>query len=335
MSEPTSSRTAGPDLADFGLEADEFRRDLLAGLRARPRSVPPKYLYDRAGSLIFDRICEVPEYYPTRTEALIMRSCAAEIAARIGPRAVVVEPGAGNGDKGAALLELLEEPVAFLPVEISKEHLVEAADRLHRAFPAVEVLPVCADFFGEYRLPETSSACARVAVYFPGSTIGNMPRGDRHALLTSFAEHCRAGEAGSQRDGGLLIGFDLVKDEASLVAAYDDAAGVTAEFGLNLLARANRELSADFDLAGFRHEAVWDEAESRVELRLVSRAAQTVSVGDESFSFAEGDVIVTEHSHKFTPEGFAREASAAGLEAVQVWTDDRGWFAVGWFEPAG
>ena len=316
------------ELADYGLEIEHFRDDLLAGLANEQKEIPCKYLYDAEGSKIFDRICELRDYYPTRTETRIKRSCADEIAASIGPRALVVEPGSGNGDKAIRLLETLEDPVAYVPLEISKEHMMDAAERINDRFPEVEVLPVCADFTGEYHIPEPSGAFNNVLIYFPGSTIGNFSPEARAALLESFAEHLR--ELGDH-PGLLLIGFDLIKDRSVLERAYDDSEGVTAEFNLNVLRRANRELDADFDLERFEHKAVWNDRLKRVEMHLVSLDEQDVRVGGAVVHFDEGETIHTENSHKFSIDGFAELARDAGLDLREVWTDADDLFAVALF----
>ncbi len=316
------------ELADFGLERTHFLEDLVEGLSREQKEIPCKYLYDAEGSRIFDRICEVEDYYPTRTEMAIKDCFAADIARRVGPRAVVVEPGSGAADKALFLLEALEEPVAYVPIEISKTHLMLAAGEINARFPALEVLPVCADFTGDYELPEPSRPCRRSVVYFPGGTIGNFEPGPRQDLLRSFADHLD--DLGDE-PGVLLIGFDLIKDRETLERAYDDSEGVTAAFNLNLLARANRELGADFDLDAFQHRAVWNELRSRVEMRLVSTAVQTVTVGEHAFEFTPGEWIHTENSHKFSIDGFADLAREAGLSLEEVWTDEADRFAVALF----
>lgn len=316
------------ELADYGLEIEHFREDLLAGLGKTQKEIPCKYLYDAEGSQIFDRICEVKDYYPTRTETRIKQRYAEQIAEAIGPRALTVEPGSGNGDKAIRLLETLHDPVAYVPLEISKEHMMDAAERINARFPSVEVLPVCADFTGEYHIPEPSGDFNNVLIYFPGSTIGNFTPEGRNALLRSFAEHLR--ELG-EHPGYLLIGFDLIKDTGVLERAYNDSEGVTAEFNMNLLRRANRELGADFDLARFEHKSVWNSDRERIEMHLVSKADQDVRVADRTIHFDAGETIHTENSHKFSVDGFADLARRAGLEIERVWTDDDDLFAVALF----
>jgi len=325
---PSPQTSDDLEVADYGLEIEHFRQDLLDGLTQPQKRVPCKYLYDAEGSLIFDRICEVGDYYPTRTETRIKRRYAGEIAEAIGPRALVVEPGSGNGDKAIRLLETLDEPVAYVPLEISKEHMIDAAERINGRFPSVEVLPVCADFTGEYHIPEPTADFNNVLIYFPGSTIGNFTPQGRHELLRSFAEHLR--ELG-EHPGYLLIGFDLIKDTSLLKRAYNDSEGVTAEFNMNLLERANRELNADFDLSRFEHKSIWNHDRKRIEMHLVSRTEQDVHVGDTTIHFDAGETIHTENSHKFSVDGFAELARSAGLKFERVWTDDDDLFAVALF----
>ncbi len=327
---PSPSSSPGDlELADYGLEVEHFREDLLAGLDKSPqKEIPCKYLYDAEGSRIFDRICEAKDYYPTRTETRIKEQYADEIADAIGARALIVEPGSGNGDKAIRLLETLHDPVAYVPLEISKDHMMDAAQRINEHFADVEVLPVCADFTGEYHIPEPSGEFNNVVIYFPGSTIGNFTPEGRHELLRSFAEHLR--ELGDH-PGLLLIGFDLIKDVGVLERAYDDSEGVTAAFNMNLLERANRELDADFDLARFEHKSVWNPGRKRIEMHLVSKADQEVHVGGRTIRFDAGETIHTENSHKFSIEGFAGLARDAGLEFERAWTDDDHLFAVALF----
>ncbi|MCA1798264.1 MAG: L-histidine N(alpha)-methyltransferase [Xanthomonadaceae bacterium] len=309
------------DLHDLSPSVAQMRDDVLRGLGAPQKWISPMYLYDESGSHLFDRICELPEYYPTRTERAILRDNAAEISAALGTDLMLVEPGSGNGEKATLLLRSLHEPVAFIPVEISREHLWQSANAINEAFPDLEVLPVCADFSQPFELPEPSRPAARAAVFFPGSTIGNFRPRTAVMLLANFG-----GVAG---DGGvLLVGVDLRKDPAVLERAYDDAAGVTAEFNLNLLLRLNRELGADFDLDAFEHRAVWNDADSRMEMHLVSKRAQKVQIGKESVALREGEHIHTESSYKYTPDAFAALASEAGLRVVKVWMDEERLFSV-------
>lgn len=298
--------------------------ELLAGLSRKPRQLSPKYFYDEAGSLLFDQICELPEYYPTRTELAIMNVHAGEMAAHFGSGAVLIEPGAGSGAKALILLENMADPLAYLPVDISAGALGRATAAVTERFPELPVVPVCTDFTRPFTLPAVATENARRIVYFPGSTIGNFARADAIAFLHTIRRLMTPG-------GGLLIGVDLVKDRKILLRAYNDAAGVTARFNLNALVHVNREFGADFQPENFRHEAIWDGAGSRIEMRLVSRADQVVTVAGHRFGFAAGEYLVTEHSHKYTVAGFAGLARQAGLSLRETWTDPAGWFGIQYY----
>ncbi|MEX1097093.1 MAG: L-histidine N(alpha)-methyltransferase [Planctomycetales bacterium] len=309
------------DLQDHAPSRTRFLEDVLAGLRARPKTLPCKYLYDERGSRLFDRICGLPEYYPTRTELAIMRRRAAEMARRIGPRAALVEYGSGSCLKTHLLLAHLERPAAYVPVDISREHLRKTAEQLDARYECLPILPVCADFTQPFQLPAVDGPSRRTIVYFPGSTIGNFVPEEAVALLAGVARLVGP-------SGGLLIGADLLKPRAILEAAYDDSRGVTAEFNLNLLARIDRELDGEFDPHTFEHRAVFDEERGRVEMQLVSRIEQSVRVGDEEFDFSRGETIHTENSHKYTLESFAMLAARAGFAVERAWTDPQRLFSV-------
>ena len=298
-----------------------FHDDLHAALRQRPRSISPKYFYDDIGSRLFEQICELPEYYPTRTELALLDTHAAEMAACIGPRAQLVEYGAGALRKVRGLLDHLESPHAFVPVDISGDHLIAACAELQAAYPALAITPVVADFTQPHDLPSRPAGVTRVG-FFPGSSIGNFTPPEALAFLNMAAHELRG--------GGLLIGIDLIKDPAVLHAAYSDAAGVTAAFNLNLLARARRELGADFDATGFAHSAFYNAPMQRVEMHLMSLRHQQLSVGGEQYEFAAGETLHTENSHKYSVAGFQQQAALVGFEAGPVWTDAQGWFALLW-----
>ncbi|HEY3645568.1 MAG TPA: L-histidine N(alpha)-methyltransferase [Gammaproteobacteria bacterium] len=308
-------------LRDYQPRRDEMREEVLAGLRGRQKTLPCKYFYDERGSQLFDAICELPEYYVTRTELGIMEMHVAEMAAALGEQLILVEPGSGTSLKTRLLLEHLRDPVAYVPVDIAREHLLHAADQLNRLYPKLEVLPVCADFNQRFDVPAPARAAARTAVYFPGSTLGNFAPAEARQLL-SHMRHLAG------RDGALLIGIDLRKDVTVLEQAYDDATGVTAEFNLNLLSRINQELDGDFDLRRFSHRAVYNTAEGCIEMHLVSTKDQKVRVAGESFTFRAGEHILSERSHKYTLEGFAALAARTGFKIEQQWTDDRRYFCV-------
>ena len=297
-----------------------FRSDVLAGLRQSPKRLPCKYFYDKRGSELFDQICQLDEYYLTRRELAIMERHAVEMGRQIGRGVMLVEYGSGSSVKTRYLLDGLPDPVAYVPVDISGEHLQETARELARDYPRIEILPVCADFTKDFALPLSERASTHAAVYFPGSTIGNfMPEGAIE-LLARITKLCGTG-------GGLLIGIDLRKDTRTIEAAYNDRRGVTAQFNLNLLRRINRELDADFDLGQFSHRAIYCAEIGRIEISLVSRGAQVVTVGGEVFEFAKGEAISTEYSHKYTVDQFAAMAAGAGLTLRREWTDEDRYFA--------
>lgn len=298
-----------------------FLADVLSGLSAPVKQIPPKYFYDDTGSELFDRICELPEYYVTRTETGILQSYAPDIGEALGPGTMLIEPGSGSSAKVHLLLDALEDPVAYVPIEISREHMLANLAPLRERYPGLEILPVAADFTAGFTVPGSTREPARRVVFFPGSTIGNFRPEDALTLLTRFAAVAGPG-------GGLLLGADLRKSPAVLEPAYDDSAGVTAAFNRNVLARINRELGGDFDPGAFRHRALWNDAESRVEMHLVSLRDQRVHVGGTAFDFRAGEPIVTEYSHKYTLAGMADMAEQAGFRVEQVWTDEREWFSV-------
>jgi dimethylhistidine N-methyltransferase len=322
----TGFLSAQRDAAGYRATADwALVRDVLQGLSRTPKQLSPTYFYDERGSQLFDRICELPEYYLTRTETAILESRVEEIAACVGPGALLVELGSGASTKTRILLDRLPDLAGYVPVDISHSHLLAAARQIETAYPSIQVLPVCADFTQPFTLPTPTRPVSRVVVFFPGSTIGNFDPPAAIELLTIMGQI-------AGRNGGLLIGFDLVKDPAVLERAYNDAAGVTAAFNLNLLRRLNRELAADFELEQFRHEAVWVPEASRIEMHLVSTQAQRVTIGDTAVEFDAGERLVTEHSHKYTRDFFAAHAGAAHWTALRTWTDVRDYFCVQYLE---
>jgi dimethylhistidine N-methyltransferase len=275
---------------------------------------------------LFNQICEQPEYYPTRTELQITRDHADEIAAAIGAGCVLVEYGSGSSLKTRILLDHLREPTAYVPIDISREHLLRSSRALAASYPGLAVRPVWADYTGEFHLPTIDGRerrrGGRVVAYFPGSTIGNFEPTEARQFLESVRRVCGRG-------GSLLIGVDLKKDPSLLNAAYNDAAGVTAAFNLNLLTRINRELGANFDTSAFEHHAFFNAAAGRVEMHLVSRRRQRVELGDgASISFEPGETIHTENCYKYTLASFRALAAEAGYRPEQVWTDEAGWFSV-------
>lgn len=308
-------------LQDLGPSQQQFLKDVMNGLGQPQKSVPSKYFYDEAGSQLFDAICEQPEYYPTRTELAIMREHAADMAAKIGPGALLVELGSGSSVKTRMLLDALESPAGYVPVDISREHLARSAQIIDTAYPTLPVLPVCADFLQTFELPSPPTPARRVVVYFPGSTMGNFEPTTALRLLKLARQLAGAG-------GVLLIGLDLQKDVAVLENAYNDSQGVTAAFNLNLLNHINRELGADFDPAGFHHRAVYNREHGRVEMHLLSVRAQSVNIAGKRVAFVEGETIHTENSYKYQTDAFARIAADAGFADDCRWHDAQQWFAV-------
>lgn len=298
---------------------DRFRADVLAGLARPQKRLPAKYFYDAAGSRLFDRICELPEYYPTRTELGILGRHSPAMAGWCGPDCLLIELGAGSLTKVRFLLDHLERPAGFVPVDVSGEHLQAAARALAADYPALAVRPVVADFTAPFAVPPLS-ARRRVA-YFPGSTLGNFDPAEADALLRRVARLVGPG-------GGLVLGIDLRKPAGVLEPAYNDAAGVTAAFNRNLLARVNRELGGDFDLPAFRHHAFYNPERSRVEMHLVSEWRQRVRVGPAAFDFRPGETIHTENSHKYDLRELADRAAGCGWGLTATWTDERSYFAV-------
>ena len=276
---------------------------------------------------MFEEICAQPEYYLTRTELAILEENAAAIASAIGPRALLVEYGSGAGIKTRLLLDALEQPVGYVPVEISRSALDASVENLSEEFPEVDMLPVSADFTQPVDLPAPDQAARRTVVFFPGSTLGNFEQREAIALLRTMAI-----EMG--RQGAALVGIDLKKDAAILEAAYNDAAGVTREFTLNLLTRINRELQADFNLDEFDHRARYNAQAGRIETHVVSRIDQVVAIGKHRFAFAAGEAMLVEYSCKYAVEEFAAMAAKAGLRVVRSWSDSRQWFAMQMLERA-
>ncbi|MEM1166236.1 MAG: L-histidine N(alpha)-methyltransferase [Planctomycetota bacterium] len=314
--------SAHPALIDDGPGRHLFLADVLDGLSRPQKRLWPKWFYDARGSEIFEAITEQPEYYPTRTERSILEGQSGDIAGVIGPNAALIEPGSGSSIKSEVVLEAMIEPAAYVPMEISRDMLEEAVERLRGRFPGLPVHPVAADFMDDMAVPEIEEDVACRVVFFPGSTFGNMEKNERAALLDRFHRLAAETPEGEMCPGGLLMGFDLHKDTATLEAAYNDAAGVTAEFNLNLLTRINSELGGDFDLDGFEHRAVYDPIERRIEMRLYALEDQTVTVDEQSFEFEAGEHILTEYSHKFTRESMAEELHESRFEAEHVWTDE-------------
>lgn len=305
-----------------------FAADVQAGLSARQKNLPAKYFYDRRGSELFEQICDLPEYYPTRTEIALLRRHGREMARLIGPDAEIVEFGAGALVKIRLLLDALDRPRGFLPIDISGAHLSDAAAALMRDHPGLRVRPVAGDFTApDLVLPARLPGTRCRAGFFPGSTIGNFTPEEALGFLRGAARMLGDDNTGNS---GLLIGVDLVKDPTLLHAAYNDAAGVTAAFNLNLLRRINRELGGDFVLERFAHYAFYQPQHQRIEMHLVSLAAQSVRIGNRRYDFGAGESIHTENSYKYTLSGFHHLAEQAGFRPVAVWTDPDNLFSLHW-----
>jgi dimethylhistidine N-methyltransferase len=307
---------------DDGITDDQ--REILTGLGQSQKTISSKFFYDEQGSRLFDQICDLPEYYLTRTELGILREHAGEMAAGIGPQASLIEFGSGSSLKIRILLENLEQLAAYVPVDISRDYLVMAAEEIARDFPRIEVLPVAADFTYPFGLPDPVVTPVRNVVYFPGSTIGNFSPVAAHRLLRVM--HHEAGD-----NGALLIGIDLQKDRNLIERAYNDSAGVTAAFNLNILRRINREFGATFALDKFHHRAIYNEEFGRIEMYLDSACDQIVTIGGREFAIAAGASILTEHSHKYTIDGFTAMAARAGFRFDKCWSDAEERFAVLYF----
>ena len=313
----------------------DFRADVVAGLSKNPKSLPCKHFYDEEGSKLFDRITELDAYYPTRTELRILEAHVAEMAEAIGPRALIVEPGAGSVLKIRKLLDALQDPVGFVPVDISGEHLRASTAELKALYPDLWIHPLEADFSIELDLPDPPLGRSRPrkrVVFFPGSTLGNFETAAARHLLQRIADFVGA-------EGGLLLGTDLVprpggKQLETLLRAYDDPEGVTAAFNLNLLARINRELDGDFDLDRFEHVVRYDAEHARIEMYLRSRIDQTVHASGHELTFAAGDTILTEHSHKYSRASLIALCEGTGLELRGWWSDPEEWFALSYWEKA-
>lgn len=306
--------------AEQTADREEFRRDVLAGLSRSPRALPAKYLYDARGSALFDEICELPEYYLTRTETDILKRHAADIASRAGPGCALIEFGSGSSVKSRLLLDELNDLALYSPIDISRQHLDQTASRLRRDYPTLRIEPICADYMALDGLPRIDGTAPRLG-FFPGSTIGNLEPSD----AVSFLRRAR----NLLGDGGaLVLGVDLKKDHRRLHEAYNDSAGVTAAFTLNLLRRMNRELHATFDLDAFAHEAFYDPVEGRIEIYFRSLADQSVTVAGRTFAFAEGERVHTEYSYKYDEAGIEALARAGDFAVAHVWTDPARLFAV-------
>ena len=294
-------------------------REVLKTFKETPRRIPSKYFYDEVGSKLFDEICDLDEYYPTRTEMKILMDNISEITESFPEDVVMIEFGSGSSLKTKILLKNIMHLNAYVPVDISEDHLYASVDTLKKEFPQFNIKPLPADYTRPFVVPSFSEKDNRL-IFFPGSTIGNFTRDESKEFLRIMREM-------SGRNGHLLIGIDLVKEREVLLRAYNDSKGVTALFNLNILKVLNKTLNADFDINGYMHEAVYNETEQRIEMHLISTKSQRVNIDDESFDIAEGERIVTEYSHKYEIEKF-EELAEGSFRLDNYWTDDKRYFAV-------
>lgn len=315
-------------LQDHEPAQENFLEAVIAGLSDDSKSLPCKFFYDEAGSRLFERICDLEEYYLTRTELAMLVANRERMADLIGPEAELIEFGCGSLVKIRILLGALDRPTAFIPIDISRQHLINSAGELAQDFPDLEILPVCADYTQPVDLPVPARACAKKVGFFPGSTIGNFDPDAAVDFLKVIA-----GEVGP--GGDLIIGVDTKKDQAVLNAAYNDAQGITAAFNLNILRRINRELDGNIDLSAFRHHAGYNQAEGRVEMHLITRREQALRINGHVFRLRAGEAIHTENSYKYTVDEFTALAARAGFTAREVWLDAEGLFSIHYLTHVG
>jgi len=309
---------------DLAPGEENFRDAVRCGLGRGRKAIPCKFFYDARGSVLFEEICRLPEYYPTRTEIAILEENSTDIADQMGPHCRLIEFGSGASHKVRILLQALDRPTAYVPVDISREHLRDAAISLAEDFPSVPVIAVCADYSRPFPMPPLPGIKGKRVGFFPGSTIGNFEPDAAVAFLDNYARILGPG-------GEMLIGVDLKKETEILDAAYNDRAGVTAAFNLNLLERANRELDGNLDLDRFEHVAFYNEAQGRVEIYIRSLADQEARVAGSRFRFAKDELIHTEYSYKYSVEEFRALAARAGFRPVDTWTDPAELFSVHYF----
>lgn len=302
-----------------------FLKDVIKGLSCNPKQLPCKYFYDEAGSKLFDQICELDEYYPTRTELEIMKSNIDDISGKIGSDCALIEFGSGSSMKTRLLLSNMTRISSYIPIDISEQHLFKTAESLSHDFPEVPVIPVFGDFTSKVILPKNLNEHTKRVVYFPGSTIGNFTAVEASSLLSEIASLVGKG-------GGLLIGVDLVKSQKVLEAAYNDSSGITAQFNLNILKRMKRELNVEIRLDKFMHKATYNTAEERVEMHLESLADQYIKIIGHEFELKAGETIHTENSHKYRLDKFEGMANSSGLSKIKIWTDKDNLFSVQYFE---
>jgi dimethylhistidine N-methyltransferase len=300
----------------------QFMQDMQTALSQTSKSISPKYFYDQAGSALFDRICELPVYYPTRTELSILQSHAADMSECMGENADIIEFGAGSLQKIRYLLNVARNPARYVPMDISGPHLNAASAELQTEFVTLKILPVVADYTNPWHLPSSIPGAGKRIAFFPGSTMGNFSPEQAHAFFQNCVQHLSG--------GALLLGVDLIKSPAVLHAAYNDSQGVTAAFNLNMLTRANRELGCDFDLTQFAHSAFYNAPLKRIEMHLLSLKSQVVHMNGVAYPFEQGETLHTEYSHKFTIAGVQQAALLAGLQVGSFWTDPQQYFGLFW-----
>ncbi|HCS52419.1 L-histidine N(alpha)-methyltransferase [Rubinisphaera sp.] len=303
------------------IDSTEFYLDVISGLSSKAKTLPSKYFYDEQGSLLFDQICDLDEYYITRTESQIMDRYAHDMARTLGEKIALIELGSGSSRKTRLLLDEVSESSVYMPVDISREHLYKSAEQLAFDFPDLTIKPIHADFTQPIKLDNEVDKDYRKVVYFPGSTIGNFEPDKAVQLLNNISNLV-------DPDGGLLIGYDLIKDLNILEDAYNDSAGVTAAFNKNLLQRINQELEGDIDLDAFEHQAIYNPEEHRIEMHLISQEEQLVHIGESTFHFEKQESICTEYSHKYSMDSFRQMAQKAGFHEDRCWTDPNQYFAI-------
>ncbi len=316
----TETRRENLEIIDQHPRLADLRSEVLEGLQRSPRMIPPKFFYDETGSELFDQITRLAEYYPTRTEVSILQANAEKITRDWDADVALIELGSGSSYKVRILFDAYGGPLTYMPIDISRDYLLAAAESVNRDYPDIDVVPVCSDYTVHLEIPHWESFARRV-LFFPGSTIGNFEPADARHFLAYLASRNTHGDR-------MLIGVDLEKDEKILNAAYDDASGVTAEFNLNVLRRINRELAADFDLEGFEHRAFYNKEEHRIEMHLVSNRDQVVTIGSHKFDFAEGETIHTENSYKYSEAAFGELVEGTGFRIARTWTDESKLFSV-------
>lgn len=308
-------------LYDFHPKIESFYDEVIKGLSKTPKQIPSKFFYDSQGSELFNQICQLEEYYPTRTELSIFQQYKLEISKFIGKNALIIEYGSGGSQKVRLLLDMLDEPVGYLPIDISKDYLFDDASQLAKDYPKLQIIAVCADYTKTIKLPELNFNFDKKVVFFPGSTIGNLDYEDAKSLLSNTV-------ARLNNKDGMLIGVDLKKNTKLLNDAYNDRQGVTAAFNLNLLTRINNDLKANFDLSAFEHYAFYNEDKGRIEMHLISRKDQNIKINDHEIKLKKDEMIHTENSYKYEIKQFQQLATATGFSASKVWVDPANLFSV-------